>query len=78
MFPGGKQGVATSRNSVQLLYRDDTLKISYSVRKTSYPAYTSLTPGPPGQGSELCTLDNRLYVQNNLSLKISSLSSNLC
>ena len=29
----------------------------------------SLTPGPPAQGPEMCTLGNRLYVQNNLSLE---------
>ena len=55
-------GVATPRNSAKLPDRDDILQICYSVRRAGYPAYKYLTPGPLGQGSEMCTLGNRLYV----------------
>ena len=51
----------------RLLDRDDILKISYSVRKAGNPAYTSLSPLPwRTWRSEICTLSNRLYLQNNL------------
>ena len=66
------------RNSAKLLDRDDIFKISYSVRRAGFPVCESLSPGPagpPGQGSEMCTLENRLYVQNNLTLEY-CLSSN--
>ena len=57
-----KGGVATLCNSAKLLDREDILKMSYPVRKAGYPAYKSLTLGPPGQGSEM---GNWFYVQNN-------------
>lgn len=43
-----------------LLDRDHILKISFSVHRAGYPAYKSQTPG---QGSEMCKLQNQLYVQ---------------
>ena len=61
------QGNATQRNSAKLLDKDDILKISYFVRRASYPAYES--PGPHREGSDMCTLGNRLYTRNNLSLE---------
>ena len=43
---------AKMRNSAKLLDRDHILKIDYSVRRAGLPAYKSLTPGPPVQGSD--------------------------
>ena len=53
----------------RLLDRDDILKISCSVRRAGYPAYTSLSLALEDLESKICTLDNRLYVHNNLSLE---------
>ena len=54
------------RNSVKLLDRDDILSISYSVRRACFPVYTSLSPALEYLEAKICTLGNRLYVQNNL------------
>ena len=57
------------RNSAKLLDRDDILKISYSGRRAGFQMYASLSLALE---SEICTRDNRLYVQNDLSLEYGS------
>ena len=57
---------ADEQNSSNFLDRDDILGISYFVRRAGFSAYKlNLTPG---QGSEICTLENRMYVHSNLYL----------